>query len=128
MYSCTHRELGEPHAPKKPTCGGCHTAPGSSMLTASVGAMQKPTFWLRTARALAEFSRRYCANCWKCQWVWLGSESNPIVPARARPMMRPFRQKYWYALMIGEPFERKPCTSSGELPPTHTVAPKFRKS
>src|SRR5215469_9515133 len=30
--------------------------------------------------------------------------------------------------MIGEPFERKPSTSSGELPPTHTVAPKVSRS
>src|SRR5215469_1490099 len=30
--------------------------------------------------------------------------------------------------MTGEPFERKPSTSSGELPPTHTVAPKFSRS
>src|SRR5215468_8297133 len=30
--------------------------------------------------------------------------------------------------MTGEPFERKPSTSSGELPPTHTVAPKASRS
>src|SRR5258707_569828 len=30
--------------------------------------------------------------------------------------------------MTGEPFERKPSTSSGELPPTHTVAPKVSMS
>ena len=30
--------------------------------------------------------------------------------------------------MTGEPCERKPWTSSGELPPTQTVAPKFSRS
>src|SRR5215472_16940775 len=30
--------------------------------------------------------------------------------------------------MTGEPFERKPSTSSGELPPTHTVALKLSTS
>src|ERR1700730_14306944 len=30
--------------------------------------------------------------------------------------------------MTGEPWERKPCTSSGPLPPTHTVAEKFSRS
>jgi len=39
-------------------------------------------------------------------------------------MIRPFFQKYWYAFMIGEPFDLKPSTSSRELPPDQTVAPK----
>src|SRR5262249_60471354 len=30
--------------------------------------------------------------------------------------------------MTGEPLERKPWTSSWELPPIHTLAPKFRWS
>src|SRR5215510_5943609 len=30
--------------------------------------------------------------------------------------------------MTRDPFERKPSTSSGELPPTHTVAPKASRS
>src|SRR5450755_2268164 len=30
--------------------------------------------------------------------------------------------------MTGAPWERKPSTSSGELPPLHTVAPKFSRS
>src|SRR5262249_57826924 len=30
--------------------------------------------------------------------------------------------------MTGEPGERKPSTSRGELPPLHTVAPKFSRS
>jgi hypothetical protein len=37
----------------------------------------------------------YRANCSKCQWLCPGLESNPIVPARARPTACPFRQKYW---------------------------------
>src|ERR1700734_2274813 len=47
-----------------------------------------------------------------------------MVPARSRPMMWPSCQKYWYAFMIGDPWDRKPSTSSGALP-THTVAPKL---
>ena len=75
--------------------GGCHTACGASRFTGSLGAMQKPTLWLRTARFFAESSSVYRANCSKCQWLCPGLESNPIVPARARPMTCPFRQKYW---------------------------------
>src|SRR4249920_1889119 len=30
--------------------------------------------------------------------------------------------------MTGEPLVRKPSTSSGEVPPIHTVAPKFSRS
>jgi len=38
------------------------------------------------------------------------------------------RQKYWYAFMIGDPCDRKPSTSSWELPPIHTDAEKSRRS
>ena len=54
-----------------------------------------PALWLRTTSDLAELSSAYRANCSKCQWLWPCWESNPIVPARTRPMTRPFRQKYW---------------------------------
>src|ERR1035438_6929015 len=85
--------------------------------------MQKPTLWLLTATCLPELSSLYWANCSKCQWLWPFFESNPMVPARTRPMMCPFCQKYWNAFMIGEPWDRKPSTSSGAWP-TDTVAPK----
>src|ERR1700734_1188614 len=39
-------------------------------------------------------------------------------------MMWPSCQKYWYAFMTGDPWDRKPSTSRGALP-THTVAPKL---
>ena len=70
----------------------------------------------------------YFANCSKCQWLWPFLLSKPIVPARTRPMTLPPLQKYWYAFMTGEACDRNPSTSSGPLPPTHTVAPKSRKS
>ena len=59
ISSCTHRALGEPHAPPKPVKVGCHSACGSSRLTPSVGAMQKPTFWLLMTVDLVALSRRY---------------------------------------------------------------------
>src|SRR5215472_11520730 len=51
-----------------------------------------------------------------------------MVPALTRPMTLPPLKKYWYAFMTGVACDRNPSTSSGPWPPTHTVAPKFRKS
>src|SRR5258707_14013899 len=106
MYSCTHRAVGEPHAPPNPMDDGCHIARGSSMSTASVGAMQNPILPLRAATALAELSRRYCANCWKCQWLWPGAPSDPIRPGRTPPVRGPSRPEYRDACLDGEAFER----------------------
>ena len=56
--SCTHSAVGAPHWPPKPSEDGCHTAPGCSRSTGSVGAMQKPTLWLRSTSFLAALSSR----------------------------------------------------------------------
>jgi hypothetical protein len=90
--------------------------------------MQNPILWLRTATDLAEVSSAYFANCSKCQWLWPVWPSKPIVPALTLPMTLPPLQKYWYAFMTGVACDRNPSTSSGPWPPTHTVAPKSRKS
>ena len=80
IISCTHRAVGEPQVKSpKPVDGGCQTACGASRFTGSLGVMQKPTLWLRTARFFAESSSVYRANCSKCQWSCPGLESKPIV-------------------------------------------------
>ena len=90
IISRTHSAVGEPHWPPKPMKVGFQTALRSSRLTASVGAMQKPTFWLRTTSFLFADRRLYLANCSKCQWLCPLALSKPMVPARTRPTTFPF--------------------------------------
>jgi hypothetical protein len=41
-------EFASPHCPARPIEKGSHRAPGTVRSIASVGARQKPSFWLRT--------------------------------------------------------------------------------
>src|SRR5262249_60871745 len=117
--SATHSAEGEPHSnPPNPKNGGCQTACGSSRLTGSVGAMQNPTFWLRTATDLFAVSSAYLANCSKCQWLWPGWLSKPMGPALTRPVGGPSPQKSWEAFLVGDPVAGDPSTSGGRLPPS----------